>query len=109
MPNLECEFDIVVHCCIYLVYLSRLYFFRNAIPLPQYPAFPPSKSSRPYAPYELEQMRQHARGLVSSLLYLVFKVNVRKHLHIKCLVAFLGTTMAALIVSRRGHVEDNIP
>ncbi|CAB3998642.1 Hypothetical predicted protein [Paramuricea clavata] len=34
----------------------------NAIPLPQYPAFPPSKSSRPYAPYELEQMRQHARG-----------------------------------------------
>lgn len=34
----------------------------SAIPLPQYPGFPPSKSSRPYTPYELEQMRQHARG-----------------------------------------------
>ncbi|XP_046854994.1 glutamine-rich protein 2-like isoform X2 [Xenia sp. Carnegie-2017] len=34
----------------------------NVIPLPQYPAFPPSKSSRAYAPYELEQMRQNARG-----------------------------------------------
>lgn len=34
----------------------------TAIPLPQYPGFPPSKSNRPYAPYELEHMRQHARG-----------------------------------------------
>lgn len=34
----------------------------TAIPLPQYPAFPPSKMSRPHTAYELEHMRQHVRG-----------------------------------------------